>query len=102
MFYLKKGFNALRSKSRILQKLQFQIKIKQPVYSFGFNFCDLNRLHIQKYLETKPAEKEIKLEKSASQPFNKEDFVIEFSSELDWETSVMKSEIPVVVDCYAE
>ncbi len=99
MFFIRKSLNTLKTKSRLLQKLPF--KFKQPITTMRFNFCDLNRINISKFLESKPVEKEVKSEK-LQQSYDKESFVIEFTNEIDWETSVIKSEIPVVVDCYAE
>ena len=45
----------------------------------------------------KPFDVEIKEDK----PFIKEDHIIEFNPQVKWEDEVLKSEIPVVVDCYA-
>ena len=94
MFLFKKAHCVMFKAS--LRSIYF---FKQPMSLF--NFCDLNRLNIDKFLENKPLEKVLNIEKNTT-PFIQEHYVTEFSNEIDWENSVLKSHVPVVVDCYAE
>ena len=98
MIILKKAIHNIKSNSRFLNLLQFNNK---NTTVRNFNFCSLNRLNVDKLLESRALEKELNEVKNPS-TFLKENFVLEFTNELDWENSVLKSEIPVVVDCYAE
>jgi hypothetical protein len=67
------------------------------------SFCTLDRLNVDKISLTKLDEKDkpFDLKKKEEKPFNKEDYIIEFNPLVKWEEEVLKSEIPVVVDCYA-
>jgi hypothetical protein len=65
----------------------------------NYKFCSLERLNVDKIKLSNKEEKqyEIKEEKV----FNKEEHIIEYNPTVNWEEEVLKSEIPVVVDCYA-
>lgn len=79
-------------------------------------FCNLARLNFEKLCINKPQNaknaegQEFKLikdeedlkQREAEKAFVVEDNIIEFGSSLNWDEVVMKSEIPVLVDCYAE
>jgi hypothetical protein len=68
-------------------------------------FCNLARLNFDKILLDK-----LDMEKSSSdillnqqqKEFKKEEHIFEFGPEINWEKDVLQSEIPVVIDCYAE
>ena len=67
-----------------------------------FSFCSVDRLDVDKLALSKLDEKplELKLENKEKE-FSIEDFIVEFNPQVNWEETVLKSEIPVVVDCYA-
>lgn len=65
-----------------------------------FQFCSLDRLNIDKIKLSNKEEKQFEL-KEEKKVFNKEEHIIEYNSTVNWEEEVLKSEIPVVVDCYA-
>lgn len=93
---LKKNINFFKS-----------INFTKNFYSFPISrtFCSLNRLNMDKLKLEKLDEKDIQLallkKKEESPKFNKEDHIVEFGPGFKWEEVVLKSEIPVVVDCYA-
>ena len=79
-------------------------------------FCNLARLNFEKMSINKPKntknsedqefklikdEEDLKL-REAEKAFVVEENIVEFSPSLNWDEVVMKSEIPVLVDCYAE
>jgi hypothetical protein len=68
-----------------------------------FSLCTLERLNVDKISMTKLNEKDkpFDVEIKEDKPFIKEDHIIEFNPQVKWEDEVLKSEIPVVVDCYA-
>lgn len=79
-------------------------------------FCNFTRLNFDKLSVNKPLEtknsdnQDFKLikdeedlkQREAEKAFIIEENIIEFSHSLNWDEVVMKSEIPVLVDCYAE
>ena len=67
-------------------------------------FCNITRLNVDKLtLEGKKSENtENIISNEEKKPFNKEDYILEYDADLDWEKEVLKSPIPVIVDCYAE
>jgi hypothetical protein len=79
-----------------------------------FNFCNLARINFDKLEVNKDKENYNDIEnqlikdeedlkkKEATKAFSLDDNIIEFSPDLNWEEVVMKSQIPVLVDCYAE
>jgi len=97
MFFMRRTLQILKTKSRLLQKFQMKLTKQMNVRR---NFRYLNSLNLEKYLDRFPHDKDLR--KDAQKSSSKKDFVIEFDSELDWEESVLKSPIPVVVKFYAE
>ena len=96
MFFLRRTLQIVKTKFRLIQKFQVKFSNKLAVKR---NCLYLNGLNTDKFKDKYSIDfrKEItKIE------MKKEMFVIEFNSELDWENSVLKSTIPVVVNCYAE
>ena len=69
---------------------------------FFFNkskFCSLDRLNVDKIKLSNKEEKQFEMKEEKI--FNKEKHIIEYNPTVNWEEEVLKSEIPVVVDCYA-
>lgn len=67
------------------------------------SFCNLNKLDIDKLALDKLDDKPININTiNDISNFNKEDNIIEFGPETKWEETVLNSDIPVVVDCYAK
>jgi hypothetical protein len=67
------------------------------------SFCTLNKLDVDILALDKLDDKPININKLEDvTDFNKEDNIIEFGPETKWEETVLSSEIPVVVDCYAK
>jgi hypothetical protein len=69
------------------------------------NFCTLDKLEINKLTLDKISDSKtsdfIVEKQNEKKEFNKEDYIIEYTPQVKWEDEVLKSEIPVVVDCYA-
>ncbi len=71
---------------------------------FSFKkFCTLSKLNVDKLNLEKLEfdDKSINLQKEDKKEYNKDDYILEFSPALNWEETVLKSEIPVIVDFYA-
>jgi hypothetical protein len=67
------------------------------------SFCNLYKLDIEKLSLDKLDDNPININKlQDTTNFNKEDHIIEFGPEIKWEETVLNSDIPVVVDCYAK
>jgi hypothetical protein len=77
------------------------VKLIKPITSFRRSFfCNIHRLNVDKLKidVEKPS-----LEKpKESEQFIIDDNIIEYGPGVIWEETVLKSEIPVVVDVYAK
>jgi hypothetical protein len=87
----------MKTKSRLVQK--FQLKLTKQL-NVKRNFRYLNSLNLEKFRDKNL--KDLDLRKDGPKRETKKDYLIEFNSEMDWEESVLKSPIPVVVKFYAE
>ena len=94
---MRRTFQIFRSKLRLVQKFQFKLS-KQIIVKRNFRY--LNNLNIERFLDRHSIEKDI--DKDGANLDVKKDYIIDFNSELDWEDSVLRSLIPVVVNFYAE
>jgi hypothetical protein len=67
-------------------------------------FCTINKLDIDKLSLDKLDNQPIIINKidEENKNFIREDHIIEFGPEIKWEETVLNSDIPVVVDCYAK
>jgi hypothetical protein len=75
--------------------------INKFIYLKNGKFCTLSKLEVEKLkLEKLEEGKKMNL-KTIEKEFIKEDNIIEFSPAVSWEETVLKSEIPVIVDIYA-
>lgn len=63
---------------------------------------DLTRLNISDHIEILTSSKKPVEIKSSSSDFDLEANLIEFDENTNWEEKVLNSELPVVVDCYAD
>jgi hypothetical protein len=97
MFFFRRNLQLLKTKTRLINKVQFNIT-KQMTMKRNVRY--LNTLGLEKYIDKHKPDKEFR--KDAQKRETKKDLIIEFNSELDWEESVLKSPIPVVVKFYAE
>jgi hypothetical protein len=97
MFFFRRNLQLLKTKTRLINKVQFNIT-KQMNMKRNVRYP--NKLGLEKYIDKHIPDKEFR--KDAQKMETKKDFIIEFNSELDWEESVLKSPIPVVVKFYAE
>lgn len=94
-----------------LQKTNFVTKYFTRINSLvklnKLFFCNITRLNVDKLNLDKLDNKSLndiniidnndKVDK-----FDKDNFIIEYGPETKWEEDILKCEIPVVVDCYAE
>jgi hypothetical protein len=68
------------------------------------NFSDyLLKLNVDKLSLSKLDDKPISISTADNEEkdFDKDKYIIEYGPEIKWEEDVLKSELPVVVDCYA-
>lgn len=72
------------------------------------SFCTLTRLNFDKIkiegggaINNSSSIQYIMSTNDEEKEFKKEDHIIEFTPEVNWQETVLNSEIPVVVDCYA-
>jgi len=67
-------------------------------------FCTINKLDVDKLSLDKLDNQPININRieEENKNFNREDYIIEFGPEIKWEETVLNSDIPVVVDCYAK
>jgi len=105
------NFFSLKNFSRGYYSIKFNLSNIQK-----YKFCNLARLNFDKLYVNKPVNSnnnenpEFKLikdeedlkKKEGEKSFILEDNIIEFGPNLNWDEVVMKSDIPVLVDCYAE
>jgi hypothetical protein len=90
----------------------FHSNSKYPFVNFTSSFrkklfCNITRLNIDKLsldkIENSNPDKLIaKNTPETEKPFNKDEYITEFGPATKWEDEVIKSELQVVVDCYAE
>lgn len=97
MYFMRRTTQLFKTKSRNVHKVQFNIT-KQ--ISMKRNVRYMNTLNLEKFMDRYKSDKEYRKDESLKE--SKKDFFIDFNSELDWEESVMKCPIPVVVKFYAE
>lgn len=69
------------------------------VYFPKYRFTDLNRLDFDKLGLGNKASTSQPSDKKA---FDKDSMIVNFQENSSWENEVLKSDLPVVVDCYAE
>jgi hypothetical protein len=77
-------------------------KILNLRYFLNFNrsfFCNILRLDIEKLKFEKDI---VSFDKTEAVQFNIDENIIEYKPGVNWEETVLKSEIPVVVDVYAK
>jgi heme oxygenase len=65
------------------------------------SFCNIHRLNMDKLNIDKVTDSKV-FEQNNQKPFDINKSVIEFNPEVSWEQTVLKSELPVVVDVYAK
>lgn len=82
----------------IFNKRNFSTNLNKENYSL-----DLTKLNINDHIDTLTTKNtETDLKAKSNSEFNIEEETIEFTEETNWEEKVLKSELPVVVTCYAD
>lgn len=91
-----------KSFSVFTNKLKMQI-VSRFMYNNYKTFCNIYRLNVDKLILDKlPSPLNTNEIIPPKIEFKIEEHILEYGPDVNWETTVMNSQIPVVVDVYAE
>ena len=80
----------------------FNLKYLTKLRTFSYHqikyFCNLNRLNFDKI----KIENDVSLINDVQEKFSIEDNIIEYRNDTNWQETVLNSEIPVIIEVYAQ